>query len=118
MLPSFVNESFDGLRRMNIRQVQFCVACIIFQVLLQFLNFTTIILTAYMMWKGLSVVFNNESPVVVVLSASMSPAFKRGDILFLTNTRSDPIVVGNICVFNIKGRDIPIVHRVIKVHKR
>lgn len=46
----------------------------------------------------------------------MSPAFERGDILFLT-MYNDPIVPGDICVFKIEGRDIPIVHRVIKVHE-
>lgn len=49
-------------------------------------------------------------------SESMSPAFERGDILFLT-MHSDPLKVGDICVFNIKGRDIPIVHRIHKVHE-
>lgn len=51
------------------------------------------------------------------VSESMSPAFERGDILFLTMFWSDPIAVGDIVVFNIKGRDIPIVHRVLKVHE-
>lgn len=51
------------------------------------------------------------------VSESMSPAFERGDILFLTMFWRDPIAVGDIVVFNIKGRDIPIVHRVLKVHE-
>eukprot|EP00601_Ochromonadales_sp_CCMP2298_P008998 CAMPEP_0173197866 /NCGR_PEP_ID=MMETSP1141-20130122/16386_1 /TAXON_ID=483371 /ORGANISM="non described non described, Strain CCMP2298" /LENGTH=168 /DNA_ID=CAMNT_0014122629 /DNA_START=132 /DNA_END=639 /DNA_ORIENTATION=+ len=58
-----------------------------------------------------------KSPVVVVLSGSMEPAFQRGDILFLTN-QDDPIRVGEIVVFKIKDRDIPIVHRVMKVHEK
>ena len=48
-------------------------------------------------------------------SGSMEPAFYRGDLLFLT-LEDSPIRVGEICVFKIRGRDIPIVHRVIKVH--
>ena len=55
--------------------------------------------------------------VVVVLSGSMEPGFYRGDILFLTMGRS-PINTGEIVVFNLEGRDIPIVHRIIKVHER
>ena len=55
--------------------------------------------------------------VVVVLSGSMEPAFYRGDILFL-NKGSAPLRTGEIVVFNIDGRDIPIVHRVIKFHER
>jgi signal peptidase len=47
----------------------------------------------------------------------MEPAFQRGDILFLTN-HDNPIRSGEIIVFKIKDRDIPIVHRVIKVHEK
>ncbi|KAG0448301.1 hypothetical protein HPP92_027886 [Vanilla planifolia] len=39
------------------------------------------------------------------------------NILFL-HMGKDPIRAGEIVVFNIDGREIPIVHRVIKVHER
>ncbi|KAL6912304.1 hypothetical protein ACP4OV_001109 [Aristida adscensionis] len=42
---------------------------------------------------------------------------KAGDILFLHMSK-DPIRTGEIVVFDVDGRDIPIVHRVIKVHER
>lgn len=48
----------------------------------------------------------------------MEPAFFRGDLLFLTNYQEDKIRAGEIVVFKIDGRDIPIVHRVIKVHEK
>lgn len=51
-------------------------------------------------------------------SGSMEPAFHRGDLLFLTNYQEDPIRVGEIVVFKVEGRDIPIVHRVLKLHER
>ena len=54
--------------------------------------------------------------VVVVLSGSMEPGFYRGDILFL-NMGHNPVRVGEVVVFNLDNRDIPIVHRVIKVHE-
>lgn len=38
--------------------------------------------------------------------------------MLLTNDDSDPIRAGDITVFKIEGRDIPIVHRVIKVHEK
>ena len=47
----------------------------------------------------------------------MEPAFFRGDLLFLTNYPEEPIRVGEIVVFKIEGRDIPIVHRVLKSTK-
>jgi signal peptidase len=46
----------------------------------------------------------------------MEPAFYRGDLLFLNN-RQPLIAVGDICVFQVKGRDVPIVHRVIETLK-
>lgn len=87
------------------------------QVLLQVLNLCLIGSTAFMSWKALALAVDCESPIVVVLSASMEPAFARGDLLFLSNL---PTLanIGDIVVYNIKHRDIPIVHRVIKSHVR
>ncbi|TQD96961.1 hypothetical protein C1H46_017441 [Malus baccata] len=108
-----------------------------------------IVTSALIIWKALMCVTGSESPVVVVLSGSMEPGFKRGDILFLHMSK-EPIRAGEIVVFNIDlwilrthetlkylykgqiifsfghggacqdglGREIPIVHRVIKVHER
>merc|ERR1711934_1132760 len=83
----------------------------------QVLNLALIVFSALMIWKGLMFITKAESPVVVVLSGSMEPAFYRGDILFL-NRGDHPFRVGEVCVFKIKGRDIPIVHRIMKVHER
>ncbi|PAV73624.1 hypothetical protein WR25_00601 [Diploscapter pachys] len=98
---------FDEIRRMDKRQMVY-----------QVLNFCMVVSSALMIWKGLMVVTGSESPVVVVLSGSMEPAFYRGDLLLLTNDLNDPIRAGDITVFKIDGRDIPIVHRVIKVHEK
>lgn len=76
---------FSELRRMNKRQL-------IYQVL----NFSMIVSSALMIWKGLMVVTGSESPIVVVLSGSMEPAFFRGDLLFLTNHQ----VLSNQCCSN------------------
>lgn len=85
------------------------------QLLFQMLNLAMIVFSALMIWKGLMTVTSSESPVVVVLSGSMEPAFQRGDILFLDNSATH-IFVGDVIVFKIRDRDIPIVHRVLKVH--
>ena len=45
----------------------------------------------------------------------MEPVFHRGDLLVLSN-RKKAVDVGDVVVYNVKGRDIPIVHRVIKQH--
>ena len=47
----------------------------------------------------------------------MEPGFQRGDILFLENN-TEELVIGDVVVFKIKGRDIPIVHRVLSKYKR
>ena len=89
-----------------------------------------------MIWKGLSVLTNSESPIVVVLrygknnlnrlifrnpppppfSGSMEPAFYRGDLLFLTNPSYESYRTGDITVYKIPGAAIPIVHRVLETH--
>ncbi|KAL7299345.1 signal peptidase complex catalytic subunit SEC11A [Trichogramma pretiosum] len=100
-------SSFDDVKRMNKRQF-----------LYQVLSFGMIVSSALMIWKGLMVVTGSESPIVVVLSGSMEPAFHRGDLLFLTNHAAEPVRVGEIVVFKVEGRDIPIVHRVMKLHEK
>lgn len=67
------------------------------------------------MWKGLSVITDSPSPIVVVLSGSMEPAFQRGDLLFLWNRNVvAETSVGEVVVYNVKGKDIPIVHRIVR----
>ncbi|KAL4921923.1 ubiquitin-conjugating enzyme/RWD-like protein [Aspergillus aurantiobrunneus] len=83
------------------------------QTLAQVLNFGLVLSTAFMLWKGLSVATASSSPIVVVLSGSMEPAFQRGDLLFLWN-RSPRAELGEIVVYNVRGKDIPIVHRVVR----
>ncbi|KAI8825031.1 signal peptidase complex catalytic subunit SEC11C-like protein [Fimicolochytrium jonesii] len=101
-------DSIKALSRLSVRQVA-----------QQALNFCLIVSSALMIWKGLSVVTNTESPIVVVLSESMTPAFQRGDLLFLT-LPSTPINIGDICVYKVEGKEsgIPIVHRVIQIHTK
>ncbi|KAG7445618.1 uncharacterized protein BT62DRAFT_896234 [Guyanagaster necrorhizus] len=84
--------------------------------LLQCLNFATVIASGLMIWKGLGLITNSESPIVVVLSGSMEPAFYRGDLLFLTNPVHERYHTGDITVYKIPGADIPIVHRVLETH--
>ena len=81
----------------------------------QIISFGLILSTAFMMWKGLSVIADSPSPIVVVLSGSMEPAFQRGDLLFLWNRNFfEETKVGEVVVYNVKGKDIPIVHRVVR----
>ncbi|KAF2457905.1 hypothetical protein BDY21DRAFT_320258 [Lineolata rhizophorae] len=83
------------------------------QLAAQVLNFALVLSTAFMLWKGLSVATDSPSPIVVVLSGSMEPAFQRGDLLFLWNRGMDT-QIGEVVVYNVRGKDIPIVHRVVR----
>ena len=64
-----------------------------------------------MIWKGLILLLG-----VARLSSSSSAGrwsqFQRGDILFLLHEKY-PVKLGDVLVFSVEGRDIPIVHRVI-----
>uniref|UniRef100_A0A914UQ57 Signal peptidase complex catalytic subunit SEC11 n=1 Tax=Plectus sambesii TaxID=2011161 RepID=A0A914UQ57_9BILA len=97
---------FDEAREMNIRRLIYRV-----------LKFAMIIFTWHMFGIGLMVVAGVEKPLRVLLHEGMEPAFSRGDTLFITNYQEDPIRTGEIIAFKIEGREIPIVHRVIKVHE-
>ncbi|TRM66862.1 signal peptidase complex catalytic subunit SEC11 [Schizophyllum amplum] len=99
-------EELKAFRRLGFRHL-----------LLQALNFAQVIASGLMMWKGLGVITNTESPIVVVLSGSMEPAFYRGDLLFLTNPPGQRFQTGDITVYKVPGGDIPIVHRVLETHE-
>ncbi|KAF8647303.1 hypothetical protein AX16_006765 [Volvariella volvacea WC 439] len=99
------SEELKAFRRLGFRHL-----------LLQVLNFASVIASGLMIWKGLGLVTNSESPIVVVLSGSMEPAFYRGDLLFLTNPANERYKTGDITVYKIPGQGIPIVHRVLETH--
>ncbi|KAI0306129.1 hypothetical protein B0F90DRAFT_1808621 [Multifurca ochricompacta] len=99
------SEELKTFRRLGFRHV-----------LLQILNFASVLASGLMIYKGLGLITNTESPIVVVLSGSMEPAFYRGDILFLVNPQNKRYEVGDITVYKIPGQDIPIVHRVLETH--
>lgn len=83
--------------------------------LAQVLSVCMMFVSGYMLYQTLGVVANSASPAVVVLSGSMEPAFQRGDILLLWN--NEPTVnIGDVVVYDIKDRPIPIVHRVVHEH--
>ncbi|KAJ1497808.1 Signal peptidase complex catalytic subunit [Coelomomyces lativittatus] len=75
-----------------------------------------IIASALAVWKGLSVLTGTDAPIVVVLTESMEPAFARGDLLFLAKPNR-PLVAGDIIVYKLSTKEIPIVHRLLNVHR-
>ncbi|BAO41449.1 Signal peptidase complex catalytic subunit SEC11 [Kluyveromyces marxianus] len=84
--------------------------------LTRLLSLAYVLSSSFMFWMGLSLFTDCHSPIVVVLSGSMEPAFQRGDILFLWN-KNKVNNVGDVVVYEVSGKSIPIVHRVIKQHQ-
>ncbi|CAF1294107.1 unnamed protein product [Rotaria sordida] len=75
--------------------------------------------TTIIIWKSLMLLTNCGSPIIISLSGDVEPTFiSRGNFLLLTNYSTEFVRAGDIVVFRIEGRDIPIVHRVIKVHEK
>ncbi|KAJ6673803.1 SIGNAL PEPTIDASE I [Salix viminalis] len=102
----WIAEHVESIKSMKIRDT-----------LSQLITLGMIVSTALIIWKALMCLTGSESPVVVVLSGSMEPGFKRGDILFLHMSEA-PFRAGEIVVYNVEGKPIPIVHRVIEVHEQ
>lgn len=76
--------------------------------------FVAVVGSALSMWNMGKLFTNTESPIVVVLTGSMEPAFFRGDLLLVTHFK-EPLTIGDIIVFKIPNQDIPIVHRAMIV---
>ena len=86
------------------------------EIMTQLVGLGGVVTSALILWKILILVCFSESPIVVVLSGSMEPGYYRGDLLLLTSPNR-PTAVGDICVFKLDGRDVPIVHRVHRLHE-
>ena len=84
------------------------------QMITQIIFIGIVVSNAFMMWKGLMLVTNSESPIVVILTGGMEPSFYRGDILFVNWDYTNPSP-GDIVVYKVPSQEIPIVRRVISV---
>lgn len=74
-----------------------------------------VVCSAFAGWNALKLVMGNDMPVIVVLSGSMEPGFQRGDILTLGQSEGNSALApGDIVVYSLQNRLIPIVHRVLE----
>ncbi|KAL0209397.1 hypothetical protein RCL1_007765 [Eukaryota sp. TZLM3-RCL] len=99
-----LNQTFATLKELGPREC-----------LLRVLNVLLIGVSALMIWNSFIIATNTKSPIVVVLSGSMEPGFSRGDLLLLWKT--EHINIGDIVVYELPAKQIPIVHRVIAIHE-
>lgn len=102
--PGIISETLSMILNLSARDI--CMR----SVLVAFLTGSAIVL-----WKCIILFCWSEIPIVVVLSGSMEPGYYRGDLLLLASPNR-PTEVGDIIVFKIKNREVPIVHRVHRMH--
>jgi signal peptidase I len=74
---------------------------------------TAIIGAIYAVPLMLTKTLNSESPTLVVISNSMFPVLKRGDLIFIQGTSPEDIKVGEVVVFR-HGAGLA-VHRIISI---
>ena len=65
---------------------------------------------------------STDMPVVAVESNSMVPTFYQGDILIIQGVKNpdfykDVLKIGDVIVFSVEGRDVPIVHRIKEINQ-
>jgi signal peptidase len=70
---------------------------------------------SFLLYFGLQVALNTEAPIVIVVSGSMEPSIREGDLLFVRGVNPEN---GDVIVFDARGLwagapEEPIVHRVI-----
>ncbi|KAJ7244887.1 signal peptidase I [Mycena rebaudengoi] len=70
-----------------------------------------------MVYTTLGLLTNCNNSFLVVVSGSMEPGIYRGDIIFLTNIFPQEYRTGDIVVYQLPGKQIPIVHRVVEARE-
>jgi signal peptidase len=75
------------------------------------------LVAAFIINTGLGYALSTEKPIMAVVSDSMEPTFYKGDLVVVKGVETDDIQVGDIIVFHNPYRNIPVVHRVIKIQR-
>lgn len=83
--------------------------------LIELLSILQILAVIFTGWKSLSLILDTPSPIMVVTSESMEPAFQIGDVLFIANN-ADRVRIGDLPVCWMKGANYPMIHRVIQTY--
>jgi signal peptidase len=74
------------------------------------------VLLAWAINQSMAFALSTDMPVVAVESDSMVPVFNKGDILILHGSPASELGIGDIIVYSVPGRSVPIVHRIVKLN--
>jgi signal peptidase len=74
------------------------------------------VVMAWVINQGLAYALTTDMPVVAVESNSMVPVFHKGDILVLTGSGPGGYEVGDVIVYSVPGRGVPVVHRIVRIN--
>ena len=69
-----------------------------------------------MMWKLLIIIFGTSDPIRLCVTSASEPTMETGDMFLMSMPKQ--FNNGDLIVFNIRDRDIPIIHRIIQIHQQ
>lgn len=72
---------------------------------------------AYTINTGLGYALGTDKPVMAVVSSSMEPTLKRGDLVVVKGAPPEEISIGDIIVYYNPFQRVAVVHRVIDIKK-
>jgi signal peptidase len=70
---------------------------------------------AYTINTGLGYALDTDKPVMAVVSNSMDPTLKKGDLVVIKGVSPEEIVVGDVIVYHNPFQGVAVVHRVIDI---
>lgn len=72
---------------------------------------------AYVINTGLGYALHTDKPVMAVVSNSMDPTLKKGDLVVVKGVPPEDIAIGDIIVYHNPLQGVEVVHRVIDIKR-
>ncbi|MBI3412837.1 MAG: signal peptidase I [Candidatus Aenigmarchaeota archaeon] len=74
------------------------------------------VLVAIFIYQALMFLLGTNRPVIDVVSESMYPSIKRGDLVIVKRVQPQDIRIGDVIVFDTLSQRLPVIHRVYKIN--
>ncbi len=72
---------------------------------------------AYAINTGLGYALDTDKPVMAVVSNSMDPTLKKGDLVVVRGVSPEDIAIGDVIVYHNPLQGVAVVHRVIDIKR-